>query len=54
MRVFDSNMGVNWNEPPLINRLVNTRTWSVEDQPKWTTSENEVGQYNYDYKDTSK
>jgi hypothetical protein len=54
MRVFDSNMGVNWSEPPLINRLVNTKVWSVEDQPKWTTCESEVGQYNYEYKDTEK
>ena len=54
MRVFDSNMGVNWSEPPLINRLVNTRVWSVEDEPKWTTTETEIGQYNYEYKNTEK
>jgi hypothetical protein len=28
--------------------------WCVEDQPKWTTTETEVGQYNYEYKDTEK
>jgi hypothetical protein len=54
MRVFDSNMGVNWSEPPLINRLVNTKVWSVEDEPKWTTTETEIGQYNYEYKNTEK
>jgi hypothetical protein len=54
LRVFDSNMGVDWSKPPLINRLVNTKVWSVEDQPKWTTTETEVGQYNYEYKDTEK
>ena len=54
MRVFDYNMGVNCSEPPMINRLVNTRVWSVEDQPKWTTTETEIGQYDYEYKDTEK
>ena len=54
MRFFDSNMGVDWSRPPVINRLVNTHNWSVEDEPKWTTDEREVGQYNYDYKDTEK
>ena len=53
-RVFDSNMGTDLNQPPLINRLVNTHHWSVEDQPRWTTDEKEVGQYDYDYKDTEK
>jgi len=53
-RFFDSNMGVNFSKPPLINRLVNTHTWSVEDEPKWTTDETEIGQYDYDYKDTEK
>jgi hypothetical protein len=54
LRVFDSNMGVDWSKPLLINRLVNTKVWSVEDQPKWTTTETEIGQYNYEYKDTEK
>jgi len=53
-RVFDSNMGVDWSKPPMIDRLVNTHNWSVEDQPRWTTDEKEVGQYNYDYRDTEK
>jgi len=53
-RFFDSNMGVDFSKPPLINRLVNTHTWSVEDEPKWTTDETEIGQYDYDYKDTEK
>jgi len=53
-RFFDSNMGVDWGRPPVIDRLVNTHTWSVEDEPKWTTTETEKGQYNYDYKDTEK
>jgi len=53
-RFFDSNMGVDFSKPPLINRLVNTHTWSVEDEPKWTTDETEIGQYDYEYKDTEK
>ena len=52
-RFFDSNMGVDWSKPPLINRLVNTHTWSVEDEPRWTTTETEVGQYAYEYRDTT-
>jgi hypothetical protein len=51
-RFFDSNMGVDWSKPPVINRLVNTHTWSVEDEPRWTTTETEVGQYAYEYRDT--
>jgi hypothetical protein len=54
LRFFDSNMGVDWSQPPMINRLVNTHTWSVEDEPRWTTTETEVGQYNYEYRDTKK
>jgi hypothetical protein len=53
-RVFDSNMGVDLTQPPLITRLVNTHRWTVEDQPRWTTTETEEGQYDYDYKDTEK
>jgi hypothetical protein len=53
-RFFDSNMGVDWSKPPMINRLVNTHTWSVEDEPRWTTTETEVGEYAYEYKDTQK
>ena len=52
LRFFDSNMGVDLNQPPLINRLVNTRVWSVEGESKWTTTETEVGQYDYEYRDT--
>jgi len=51
-RVFDSNMGIDLSTPPLINRLVNTHYWSVEDQPKWTTTEKEIGEYDYEYKNT--
>ena len=51
-RFFDSNMGVDLNQPPLINRLVNTRVWSVEGESKWTTTETEVGQYDYEYRNT--
>jgi hypothetical protein len=47
-------MGTDLNQPPLIDRLVNTHNWSVEDQPRWTTDEKEVGQYDYDYRDTEK
>jgi hypothetical protein len=37
---------------PLIHRLVNTKTWSVEDTSKWITDEHEEGSYDYDYKET--
>ena len=37
---------------PLIHRLVNTKTWSVEDTSKWITDEHEEGSYDYDYKKT--
>ena len=36
-------------DKPLINRLVNTRTWSVEDTSKWITDEDEEGSYDYKY-----
>jgi hypothetical protein len=52
LRFFDSNMGVDLNQPPLIRRLVNTRVWSVEGESKWTTTETEVGQYDYEYRNT--
>jgi len=54
LRVFDSNMGTDLNQLPLINRLVNTHNWSVETEPKWITTEQEQGSYDYDYKDTEK
>ena len=37
---------------PLIHRLVNTKTWSVEDTSKWITDEHEEGSYDYYYKET--
>ena len=33
----------------LINRLVNTKTWSVENTSKWITDEHEEGSYDYHY-----
>jgi len=33
------------------NRLVNTKTWSVEDTSKWITDEDEEGRYDYEYKE---
>ena len=54
LKVFDSNMGTDLNQPPLINRLVNTHNWSVETEPKWITTEREQGSFDYDYRDTEK
>ncbi len=46
LRVFDTSMG---NDPSknLINRLVTSKTWSVEKTSKWITDEHEEGSYDY-------
>jgi len=55
LRVFDSNFGVNWNNPPDIHRLVNTHTWSCETDHRWTTvDKKEEGEFDYDYVNTEK
>jgi hypothetical protein len=51
LRVFDPSMAADPSKP-LIHRLVNTKTWSVEDTSKWITDEHEEGSYDYDYKKT--
>ena len=50
LRIYDSNMGINTNIT-LIERLVNTQIWSVEDTAKWITTEKEQGSYDYEYKE---
>ncbi len=50
LKVYDSNMGIDVNKT-LINRLVNTKIWSVEDTAKWITTEKEKGSYDYDYEE---
>ena len=42
-------MGINPHENA-INRLVNTRKWSVENSAKWITDEHEAGSYDYKLK----
>ena len=48
LKVFDASMGIDPSKN-LINRLVNTKTWSVEDSSKWITDEHEEGSYDYHY-----
>ena len=50
LRAFDPALAANPSEN-LINRLVNTKTWSVEDTSKWITDEHEEGSYDYEYKE---
>ena len=50
LRPFDPALAANPSEN-LINRLVNTKTWSVEDTSKWITDEHEEGSYDYTYKE---
>jgi hypothetical protein len=50
LRIFDPSMAADPSKP-LINRLVNTRSWSVEDTSKWITDEHEEGSYDYKYKE---
>ena len=48
LRVFDPSLAADPSEN-LINRLVNTNTWSVETTSKWITDEHEEGSYDYHY-----
>ena len=50
LRVFDPSLAAE-PDKPLINRLVNTKTWSVETTSKWITDEDEEGSYDYEYKE---
>ena len=51
LRVYDVAVGTNPDEKPLINRLVNTKRWSVETSSKWITDEHEEGSYDYHFKE---
>jgi hypothetical protein len=46
LKVFDPSMGNDPNKT-LINRLVTSKTWSVEKTSKWITDEHEEGMYDY-------
>ena len=48
LRAFDPSLAADPSEQ-LINRLVNTKTWSVENTSKWITDEHEEGSYDYHY-----
>ena len=48
--MFDPSLAAE-PDKPLIHRLVNTKTWSVEDTSKWITDEDEEGSYDYEYKE---
>ena len=48
-KIYDPSMGINPHENA-INRLVNTRKWSVENSAKWITDEHEAGSYDYKLK----
>ena len=50
LRAFDPSLAANPSEH-LIHRLVNTKTWSVENTSKWITDEHEEGSYDYHYTD---
>ena len=50
LRVFDPSLAADPSEN-LINRLVNTKIWSVENTSKWITAEEEEGRYDYEYKE---
>ena len=50
LRAFDPSLAADPSEQ-LINRLVNTKTWSVENTSKWITDEHEAGSYDYHYTD---
>ena len=44
--MFDASMGVDPNKN-LINRLVTSKIYSVENSAKWITDEHEEGSYDY-------
>ena len=47
--MFDASMGVDPNKN-LINRLVTSKIYSVENSAKWITDEHEEGSYDYQLK----
>jgi len=49
LKMFDASMGVDPNKN-LINRLVSSKIYSVENSAKWITDEHEKGMYDYDLK----
>jgi hypothetical protein len=50
--MFEPSMTTKANGGPLIERLVNTRKWDVEDASKWTAEDS--NRYNYDIVKTPK
>jgi hypothetical protein len=51
IKIFDSAFTTKPNQL-LIERLVNTHVWAVENNPKWTTSDD--NKFEYDIEDTEK
>jgi len=49
LKMFDASMGVDPNKN-LINRLVSSKIYSVENSAKWITDEHEAGSYDYKIK----
>ena len=47
LKVFETEF-VDTPDKNIVNRLVNTRKWSVESDEKWITTEKEPGSYDYD------
>ena len=46
LKIYDPSMGVDPNKT-LINRLVTSKIYSVENSAKWITDEHEQGSYDY-------
>ena len=49
LKIYDPSMGVDPNKT-LINRLVTSKIYSVENSAKWITDEHEQGSYDYKLK----
>ena len=49
LKMFDASMGVDPSKN-LINRLVSSKIYSVENSSKWITDEHEKGSYDYKIK----
>ena len=50
-KVFETEF-VDTPDKNIVDRLVNTRKWSVESDEKWITTEKEPGSYDYDIEET--
>ena len=51
LKVFETEF-VDTPDKNIVNRLVNTRKWSVESDEKWITTEKEEGSYDYNIEET--